>query len=345
MTRARQRVLAVIAALGGVALFTYAVRRAGVDEIVDGIRRIGWGLLPILGLAGIRFLLRAAAWRRCMPPGARMSFGRAFSAFLSGDAVGNLTPLGMAASEPTKAVLVRHRLETSDSVSSLAIDNLVYAASIAVVVIVGLVVLLVIAPLPREGREVVIVGVIAIVIGGAVMLRVLRGTLSTHGPSTDGPPIEGASNDDARRPRWREWLSRVRQSIVGFWSASPDRVVQAFAFDMAFHVLAVYEIYLTLGWLLGGQPTIAQALVFEVLNRAVTAAFKFVPFRIGIDEALTGALAPMLAVQPVAGVTLALVRKVRNLAWTGVGLLLIAAAPARVAPASDHQGSEPSRPI
>jgi len=328
MTRGRQRVLAIVAALGGVALFTYAVRRAGVDEIVDGIRRIGWGLLPILGLAGVRFLLRAAAWRLCMPPGTRLPFWRAFSAYLSGDAVGNLTPLGMAASEPTKALLVRHRLATADSVSSLAIDNLVYAASIAVVVIASLIVLLITTPLPREGRDAVVVAVVAIVVGAAVMMRVLRGTWS---------------NDGEVRPRWRESLSRVRQSVVTFWSASPDRIARAFLLDMGFHALAVYEIYLTLGWLLGGRPTIAQALVFEGLNRVITAAFKFVPFRVGIDEALTGALAPLMAVQPVAGVTLALVRKLRNLAWTGVGLLLIAAAPARVAPASDRRGSEPAR--
>jgi hypothetical protein len=329
MSRGRQRILAIVAALGGIALFTYAVRRAGVDEIVDGIRRIGWGLLPILGLAGIRFLLRAAAWRLCMPPGA-VPFSRAFSAYLSGDAVGNVTPLGMAASEPTKALLVRHRLATADSVSSLAIDNLVYASSIAVVVVASLIVLLVTTPLPREGRDAVVAAVAAIVVGAAVMLRVLRGTWSKEGE---------------QRPRWRESLSRVRQSVVTFWSASPDRIARAFLLDMGFHALAVYEIYLTLGWLLGGRPTVAQALVFEGLNRVITAAFKFVPFRVGIDEALTGALAPLMAVQPVAGVTLALVRKLRNLAWTGVGLLLIAAAPARVAPASDRQGSEPSRRI
>jgi glycosyltransferase 2 family protein len=331
MTRARQRVLAVVAALGGVALFTYAVRRAGgVDEIADGIRRIGWGLLPIVGVAGLRFVLRAAAWRLCMPPGTKLSFWRAFSAYLSGDAVGNFTPLGMAASEPTKALLVRHRLATAESVSSLAIDNLVYAMSIAVVVMSALVVLLVTTTLPGEGQEVAVVALVAIVVGGAVMLRLLRGTWS---------------EDGEQRPRWREWLSRVRQSIVAFWSASPERIARAFLLDMGFHVLAVYEIYLTLGWLLGGRPTIAQALVFAGLDRVVTAAFKFVPFRVGIDEALTGALAPVMAVQPVAGVTLALVRKVRNLVWTGVGLLLIAAAPARVEPASDRQGSEPLRPI
>jgi hypothetical protein len=329
MTRARQRVLAVIAALGGVVLFAYAVRRAGVDEIVEGIRRIGWGLLPILGLAGLRFVLRAAAWRQCMPPGAKLSIWRAFSAYLSGDAVGN-SPLGMAASEPTKALLVRHRLTTAESVSSLALDNLVYAASIAVVVIAALIALLITTPLPREGRGAIVAALVVIVLGGAVMLRVLRGTWS---------------GESEQRPRWRESLSRVRQSVVAFWSASPDRIARALLLDMGFHVLAVYEIYLTIGWLLGGRPTIAQALVFEGLNRVVTAAFKFVPFRVGIDEALTGALAPVIAVQPVAGVTLALVRKVRNLAWTAVGLLLIAAAPARVAPASDRQESGPVRPI
>ena len=93
-------------------LFGYAVRRAGVAEILDGIRQVGWGLVPILGLAGARFLIRACAWRLCMPEHGRLSIGQAFSAFVAGDAIGNLTPLGMVASEPMKVFLTRHRLAT-----------------------------------------------------------------------------------------------------------------------------------------------------------------------------------------------------------------------------------------
>jgi uncharacterized membrane protein YbhN (UPF0104 family) len=70
------------------------VRSAGVTEILDGIRRIGWGLLVILALGGLRFALRAAGWRLCMPPATRLSLKQAFAAFLAGDAVGNVTPLG-----------------------------------------------------------------------------------------------------------------------------------------------------------------------------------------------------------------------------------------------------------
>ena len=79
MSIRRGHALTVLAALGGLVLFGYAVRRAGVAEIVDGVRMVGWGLLPILGLAGARFLLRACAWRLCMPPDSRLSIGQAFA--------------------------------------------------------------------------------------------------------------------------------------------------------------------------------------------------------------------------------------------------------------------------
>jgi hypothetical protein len=105
---------------------------------------------------------------------------------------------------------------------------------------------------------------------------------------------------------------------------------------MTFHTLAVLEVFLTLRWLVGdGSVTVSQAVVFEALNRVVTVAFKFVPFRIGVDEALSGALAGLLSVQPVTGVTLAVVRKIRNLFWTGIGLSLIAV-PVREAPVTDR---------
>jgi hypothetical protein len=67
-----------------------------------------------------------------------------------------------------------------------------------------------------------------------------------------------------------------------------------------------------------------EALLFEVLNRVLTVVFKFVPFRVGVDEALSGALAPALSVAAAVGVSLAIVRKVRNLFWAAIGLALMA---------------------
>ena len=119
-TPRRHHVLAAVAALGGVALFIYSVRSAGADRIASGVARVGWGLIPILALGGLRFVLRAEAWRLCTPVGSRLTLRQAFKAFLAGDALGNVTPLGLVASEPTKVFLTRHQLATRESVASLA---------------------------------------------------------------------------------------------------------------------------------------------------------------------------------------------------------------------------------
>ena len=307
----RRHLLTAGCTLGGAALFAYVVRRTGVAEILDGIQRVGWGLAVILVLGGLKFAIRATSWRLCMPPGTRLTFGQALSAYLAGDAIGSVTPLGLVASEPTKVFLTRHHLATREAVASLAVENLIYAASVVAMVAVGLALVLATVPLSTAWRWWMAAALAGVVAAGIVGLRLLRGTW-------DGR--RGA------RPRWRERIAEVRVAVVGFSSGNPGRLQRAFAMDLAFHLAGVVEAFLTLRWLLGDlSPTLVQAIAFETLNRAVIVAFKFVPFRIGVDEALTGAVAPMLAVNPAAGVSLAIIRKVRGLFWSAVGLAIVAA--------------------
>jgi hypothetical protein len=331
LTRRRQYLLTGVTALGGMVLFAYAVRSVGFSSITDGVRRVGWGLLPILALGGLRFTLRTEAWRRCMRPEARLPFAPALAAFLAGDAIGSVTPFGLAASEPTKAFLSRRHLATSDAVASLATDNLVYAASALAMVAVGVIVLLATVPMPFAWQEWGVASIVLLVAAVLAGARLLRGTWS---------PRQGA------RPAWRERLAGVRRSVLGFSTANPGRLWQAFGLGMTFHVLAVIEVYLTLGWIdPAGAPTFSQSVVFEALNRVQMLAFKFVPFRVGVDEALTGALAPALSVPAAVGVTLAVVRKVRNLFWAAVGLALMATGPAGLEPrATDEGPSATGRP-
>ena len=306
----RQHLLTLASALAGAALFAYAVRRAGVADIIDGIRRVGWGLVLILGLAGLRFLIRAECWRLCLPPTVAFPLPRALAAFLAGDAVGNVTPLGLLASEPTKVLLTRHHLAPREAIASLAVENFVYAASVLAMVGIGLTVLMTNVPLPSSWIAASGAALVAMLVGAAIAVRAMRGTWD---------PARGS------RPRWRERLAMVRDEAVRFSGGHPQRLWRVLVLDLLFHALAVVEVFVTLQWLLGNRsPTFVQAIVFEALNRVVTAVFKFVPFRVGIDEASAGALAPMLSVNPAAGVALAVVRKVRNLFWAAIGLALIA---------------------
>jgi hypothetical protein len=330
-TGTRRYVLSAVAGAGGLALFAYAIAQAGTGEILAGIRRVGWGLPVILALGGVRFLLRTASWRLCMPPRSRVPFRQAFQAFLAGDAIGNVTPLGLIASEPTKVFLMRHELVTGQSVASLAVDNIVYGASVLSMVLVGLFVLLLppslggTVSLPFVWSEAALVIIVVLVVAGGIAARLL---------------LRGAWDDGrGERPKWRQKLAGLRQSVLAFSAGHPSRVWRVFALHMTFHAVAVIEVFLTLGWLLDRPPTWSVALMFSALDRVMTAVFKFVPLRAGVDEASSGALAPLLGIDATVGVTLAVVRKVRNLAWALAGMLIIAAHPAREAPGRGPRGS------
>jgi hypothetical protein len=316
----RRLLVAIAAALIGILLFTYAIRSVGWSNVVSGIDRVGWGMVPILMLSGLRFVLRAAAWRMCMPPHAQFTLRQAFAAFLSGDAVGNVTPLGLFASEPTKVFLVRHRLATREAVSSLAVDFVIYSISAVTMVVVGLSVLLIRMPLTLGLREVV-VGLMAALVGGVLfVVWKLRGTWKL---------------ERGERPLWRARLAAFRESIHASSAGQLSRLWRVFGLDLLFQAAAVTEVYLTLRWLLPTPPTVSEAIMFSALDRGILMAFKFIPFRLGIDEFLSGALANALRWDPVTGVAVALIRKVRSIVWVGVGLLLIAAHPSQAAPATD----------
>jgi hypothetical protein len=324
----RRSILTVAAALGGGALFAYAVRRAGVGEILDAVRGVGWGLIPILALGGVRFLIRAEAWRLCTPVDGRVRLQDSFKAMLAGDAIGNVTPLGLLASEPTKVFLLRHHLAARESVSSLAVDNLVYTASVLAMIAAGVIVALVTVPLPFEWQEVAVATLIGLGIVAVALVIALRG--SWHA-------------DRGQRPAWRQRLADLRRSVLAFSAGHPLRLWRVFALDVLFHVVAIVEAFLTLHWIAGDGTTFRQAVVFESLNRAITVAFKFVPFRVGVDEATSGALAPLLGLNLTGGVALAIVRKVRNLFWAAIGLALIASHRAPEERATDRQESAPAR--
>jgi hypothetical protein len=327
--RRRQHLLALLAAVGGIGLFAYSVRQAGVRQILDAVSRVGWGLLPILVLSGLRFVLRAEAWRLCTPAGARLTLRQALMAFLAGDAIGNMTPLGLFASEPTKVLLTRHHLATRESVASLAVDNLVYALSVVAMIAAGLVTMLLTVPLPFEMQEWSVVSLVILVVACVGGVRVF--TMRRHAAP-------------ARRVQWLERLAQLRHSVLEFSAGHPARLWRAFAFDVIFHGVAVCEAFLTLRWLLGDRsPSFAEAIMFESLNRVITAGFKFVPLRVGVDEAASGAFASFVGVNPAAGVALAVIRKVRSLFWTGVGLALIAVHHAQEAEqATGRPGSVPA---
>src|SRR4051794_287662 len=84
----------ILTAVGGLVLLVFVVWKAGPSDVAAGMRQVGWWLVVIIAIGGLRFLLRAVAWRLCLDPPHRLGLKDAFAAVICGDAIGNLTPLG-----------------------------------------------------------------------------------------------------------------------------------------------------------------------------------------------------------------------------------------------------------
>jgi len=309
----------IIFLAAGVVLFAYFVKKAGVSQIVDGIKRLGAGFLLILAISAVRQVARSIAWTLCMEAPHRLRFRDAFRARVMGDAIGNILPFAsFVISEPAKPALIRDRVPFMAGLSAIAIENIFYSLSVAVFIFAGMVALLLSFSLPKGLRiaSVVTLVVILLIIGlGCLLiskqLRFLSGSAGfLHRRGLD--------------VKWVEKGRTLEDRIYGFYQRSRSRFLPILLLEACFHLAGVCEIYVTLSFISPLQPpTFLTAFILESVNRVITVAFKFVPLRMGVDEAGTGKVSKVLQFTEVTGVTLAIVRKARDVFWSAVGMALL----------------------
>src|SRR5712671_7841301 len=178
-SRTRLTPLGIIFALLGLALFAYFVKRAGIGQIGDGIRRLGAGFLIILAISAVRQIVRSCAWSLCVEDPYRLKFWDAFRARVMGDAIGNVLPFAsFVISEPAKPALIRDKVPLMAGFSAIAIENIFYGLSVAVFISSGMIALLLSFSLPKGWRlgSFVVLGVIAsfITLGTLLIRRELK---------------------------------------------------------------------------------------------------------------------------------------------------------------------------
>jgi len=303
----RWQTIAVVSGVAGALLFVWTLRTAGAGAVVAGAERLGVGFVVVLLVGGMRYLLRAAAWRWSFDAGPP-SMASAFAAYAAGDALGNVTPFGPLVSEPSKIVLTRGRVDPAAAVPALAVENLFYGASVAVMLLVGTAALLIVFDVPPLVRR----ASLAMFAATAAATVVAAWAIASRRRVASG--IARRLGADTAR------ITDVEDRVFRFGGGQPRRVLLVAALEAAYHAAAVFEIWFAIRAITGTPPTLVTALVLEYVNRAITVTFQFVPMWLGVDEAGTGAIASALGLGAASGVTLALVRKARMLAWTAVGL-------------------------
>lgn len=309
----------IIAFLGGLVLFAYFVKKAGVGQILEGISRLGAGFVLVLAVSSIRQIVRSIAWTLCVEAPYRLRFRDAIRARIMGDALGNIIPFaGFLVSEPAKPALIRDRVPLTAGISALAIENIFYGLSVALFIFSGMTALLLSFTLTKGLRIISIVTLVVIVFVIALGVALIFKRLKF---------ISGTARLLHRRGLNEKWVGKaqsVEERIYGFYRRNQSRFLPILLLEACFHFAGAAEIYVTLSFISPDQPpTFLTAFILESVNRVITVAFKFIPLRMGVDEAGTGRVSKVLQFTMATGVTLAIVRKARDVFWAGIGMILL----------------------
>jgi glycosyltransferase 2 family protein len=305
--------------LGGLGLFAYLIADVGLASIGASFRMLSWRLLVVLVFPCTVFkLFDTLGWLWTFP-GERPSLFTLLKVRLVGQAVNATTPTGTLGGDAVKAWLLRDRVSPRESVASLIVVKTTMLASQGLFLALGVLlarhVLPVRTPLlpPMELllvlESLAVVGFVAVQLAGAV--RGGQRVIARLG-------ISAARFGDAARD--------VDRALVTFYRRRPGRLSLSVACNLLGWLASAGETWLILRFL-GVDVSIPTALVIEAFSTGVRFATFFVPAQIGVAEGGSVAACVALGLSSATGLSLALVRRVRETAWIGVGLLLLAGSP------------------
>ena len=299
----RNTVFAVI----GVALWIWVMAHAGLPAITHQLRALRVALPIVVALSLARLLLQSIAWSAALKSeGLHVGLRRLIGIRLASQGMGYLTVFGPILSEPMKINLLR--TPVAPTATATFLDNGVYWFTSALVGIAGCICITVMRAKGAASTMMFSAVFIMILLFMGSRKSALSGLVGKLGK---------------RSPSWLNKGAQIESAIREVRQQKPELIGRLFSLDLSCQLLLVCEVAVVL-WSLRLPFHVPTVFAIEGLTRGVKMMTGFVPARLGADEG--GAMSAFAAsgFSPAFGLTLALTRRARDLAWALVGLAWLA---------------------
>jgi len=302
--------------VGGLVLMAVLVRKVGPATIAGMLAQVGWAFLAMVLLYVVHSICRALVLWVCLGVHA-VPFIDVLRIRLSGEAVEALTYTGPLLAEPTKGMLLTSRgVPTVNAFAAISLEYLLYTVSSAAFGAIAALLIMRHRPLPPGLHGAALALTIA-------MLAFIAATIvaGVTGTGLIAPAIRGA-NAIVGRDRLAVAVTAVadvERVLIEFLHTRPTRVLVSVVLECVSHALLITDAWVVLR-ALGLRPGLADLLVVEGSAKLVAFVFFFVPAQLGATEGSNALIFPIIGLPVAAGVTLALVRRIRSVCIAGIGI-------------------------
>lgn len=308
----------IAAFVAGAALFTLLIIHSGPALLWRTLRASAWVVGPLVALWGVVYLCNARAWQYLVPDRpARFTFLRAWRISITSFAINYATPIFSMGGEPLKVSEATPLLGRDRAVGSVVGFRLLHALSHILVFLTAIVPAAILLPHTPVVYTLLAVAAVLLALVAAFLLSQHRTGIFERGVALLAKlPLVGRIAGRLQQNRSRlEELDRAFTAVHG----ARGQFARALLTEMTGRVLSTME-YAIIFYGLGLGLDIGRAYVVANVSSLVTNLLFFLPFEIGSKEGGAFLVFAWLGLDPKLGTTAALLSRVRELCWVGIGL-------------------------
>jgi uncharacterized protein (TIRG00374 family) len=302
----------------GLLLLGGLVVELGLDLVFERLQTLGWNVIPVVSIAILWHTSNTLAWRACFDKDDpdRPGFWQLAYTKLAGEAVGNVTPASHLGSELAKVYMLRPKMSATRGLPSLVVNKTIELITGLFFAMCGTILAFRLFEIDERVRLglVVALGISSVGIG----LAFLGQRRKTFEWFLDLLLRLRITFLEKRRAQIQE----TDQNIAAFYRRNPRGFAESFILHGFSWIFGSFEIYYILT-ILNEPLTFTTALLLASLSSIITAAFFFVPSGLGVFEGGHAILFHLLGLDPVLGLSVGLIRRIRKIFWVIVGFGLM----------------------
>ncbi len=312
------RYVRVFGVVLGFFLFYWILQHADLAAVWGQIRGLRWRFAVLFSFYAIIFALDTMGWKWALNSRVKKSipWHQLFRIRLAGEALNYVTPSAWIGGEPVKAILLSKRcgIPFSEGMASVVIAKTTFSFSMFLFIVIGLIITVLTQSVPVS-----LYRWIWSALGLLVFLLSLFVAVQFFKPFQRAAAL-GKGIAPAFFERIEHKVKEWDAAIVSFYRDSPRGVFWSLTFHFLGWMAGVVEIYLILRFL-HVPVSWATAWSLEALWILLKSAAFLIPASLGASEGLLLLICVGFGINTVSGLALGLIRRARELAWVGLGLV------------------------
>ena len=308
----RRKVLAWTLLVVGLAGAGALVVVFGAGDVLDAVRRVGWGILAVCAWRAVPLLASTLAWRALIPARHKIRLSVLFAQRWIADSANNLLPVAQMGGDIIRARLAHHRgVPSEHAAASVVGDVTVGLLTQVIFAFVGLAILVSNGQGSRQGF-------IGLGAGVLLLVAMLAGFAWFQRSKLFGKLTERVLRWTRNRESAPEERAALETAIARLY-ADRRAFIAACAFRLAAWILGAFEVWLALRFM-GVDAGPLEALVLESLGQVARTAGFLVPGALGVQEGGLVLLGSLTGLSPETSLALSLVKRAREIVSGAPGL-------------------------